>query len=119
VLAKEIVFVIPGQFSRGKEIREQEYCYETNNMLILIGKRLGQSPSRKYWSSTKCKALFYFRLNIFAFVSTSMGTKRCAFLSEGRRFKGAPQPFVGQLPQTAFPGFATVCPLLHGYKCLC
>jgi len=23
-------------------------------MLILIGKRLGQSPSRKYWSSSKC-----------------------------------------------------------------
>jgi len=48
VLAKEIVFVIAGQFSRGKEIREQEYYYETIAMLILIGKRLGQTPSRKY-----------------------------------------------------------------------
>jgi len=48
VLAKEIVFVIAGQFSHGKETREQEYYYETIAMLILIGKRLGQSPSRKY-----------------------------------------------------------------------
>jgi len=58
VLAKKIVFAIAEQFSRGREIREQEYYYETIAMLILIGKRLGQSPSRKYWSSTKCKALF-------------------------------------------------------------
>jgi len=29
VLTKEIVFVIAGQFSRGKEKREQEYYYET------------------------------------------------------------------------------------------
>jgi len=35
------VFVIPGQLSRGKEIREQEYYYETVAMLIPIGKRLG------------------------------------------------------------------------------
>ena len=48
VLAKEIVFVTAGQLSRGKEISEQEYYYETIAVLILIGKRLGQSPSRRY-----------------------------------------------------------------------
>jgi len=41
------------QFSRGKEIREQEFYYETIALLILIGKSPGQSPSRKYRSSTK------------------------------------------------------------------
>jgi len=48
VLAKETAFVVAGQFSRGKEIMEHEYYYETIAMLILIGKRLGQSPSREY-----------------------------------------------------------------------
>jgi len=48
VLVTEIVFVIAGQFSRGKEMRKQEYYYETIAMLILIGKWLGQSPSSKY-----------------------------------------------------------------------
>jgi len=48
MLAKEIVFVIAVQFSRGKEIREQECYYQTIAMLISIGKRLGQSPSSKY-----------------------------------------------------------------------
>ena len=43
-----VCVVIAGQSSRGKEIREQEYYYETIAMLILIGKKLGQSPSRKY-----------------------------------------------------------------------
>jgi len=47
VLAEEIVFVIAGQFSRGKETMEHEYYYATIAMLILIGKRLGQYPSRK------------------------------------------------------------------------
>ena len=42
MLAKEIVFVIAVQFSRGKEIREQGYYYETIAMSIQIGKRLGQ-----------------------------------------------------------------------------
>jgi len=32
VLAKEIAFVIAGQFSRGKEKTEQEYYYETMAM---------------------------------------------------------------------------------------
>jgi len=41
VLAKEIAFVSAGQFSCRKEIREQEYYYETMAMLILIAKRLG------------------------------------------------------------------------------
>jgi len=41
-----------------KQIKEQEYYYETIAMLIPIGTRLGQSPSRKYWSSVKRKALF-------------------------------------------------------------
>jgi len=31
--------------------------------------------------------------SIFAFVSTSISTKKSALLSEGRHFKGAPQPF--------------------------
>jgi len=35
----------------------QEFYYETIALLILDGKRLGQSPLRKYRSSTKCKAL--------------------------------------------------------------
>jgi len=48
VQAKEIVFVIAGQSSHDKEIREQEYYSETIAMLILIGKRLGQSLSCKY-----------------------------------------------------------------------
>jgi len=48
MLEKEIVFVSAGEFSRGKAIREQEYYYETIAILIPIGKRLGQSPSRKY-----------------------------------------------------------------------
>jgi len=60
MLAKEVVFAIAGQFSRGKEIREQEYYYETIVLLILIGKRLGQSPLREHRSSTKCEALFSF-----------------------------------------------------------
>jgi len=38
---KAIAFVIAGQFTRGKEIREHEYYFETMTMLILIGKRLG------------------------------------------------------------------------------
>jgi len=42
------LFVTAGQFSRGKEIREQKYYYETIEMLILIGMRLRQSQSRKY-----------------------------------------------------------------------
>jgi len=41
---KAIAFVIAGQFTRGKEIREHEHNFEIA-MLILIGKRLG-------WSST-------------------------------------------------------------------
>jgi len=57
---KEIVFIIAGQFSCGKEIREQEFYYETIALLILVCRRLGQSPSRKYRSSTKCEALFGF-----------------------------------------------------------
>jgi len=48
VLAKEIALVIARQFSPGKGIREQEYYYETMALLILIGKRLGQRPSRKF-----------------------------------------------------------------------
>jgi len=48
--------VISGQFSRGKEIREQEHYYETLAMMILTGERLGQSSSRKPWSSTKFEA---------------------------------------------------------------
>jgi len=47
--------MISGQFSRGKEIREQEHYYETMAMMILIGERLGQSSSRKSWSSAKFK----------------------------------------------------------------
>jgi len=47
MLAKEIVFVITGQFSRGKEMK-QGYYYETIAVLIQIGKRLGRSPPRKY-----------------------------------------------------------------------
>jgi len=43
--------------SSGKEIREQEFYYETIALLILVGKRLGESPSRKYRNSTKFKAL--------------------------------------------------------------
>ena len=61
MLGKEIAFVIAAfavQFSRGKEIREKEYYYVTMAVLIMIGKKLGQSSSRKSWSSTKCKALF-------------------------------------------------------------
>ena len=50
--------MIAGQFSRGKELREQEFYYETIALLILVGKKLGESPSRKYRCSTKCKALF-------------------------------------------------------------
>jgi len=52
--------VIAGEFSSGKEIREQEFYYETIVLLILVGNRVGQSPSRKYRSSTECKALFSF-----------------------------------------------------------
>jgi len=47
VLAKAITFVISGQFSRGKEIREQWYYYERMASLILIDKKLGQSPAHK------------------------------------------------------------------------
>jgi len=50
VLGKEIAFVIAAfavQFSRGKEIREKEYYYVTMAVLIMIGKKLGQSSSRK------------------------------------------------------------------------
>jgi len=47
LLRREIAFMISGQFSRGKEIREQEHYYETMAMMILIGERLGQSSSRK------------------------------------------------------------------------
>jgi len=43
LLRREIAFVISGQFSRGKEIREQEHYYETLAMMILTGERLGQS----------------------------------------------------------------------------
>jgi len=42
------VFAIPGQLSRGEEIREQEYYHETIAMLNPVRKRLGQSPSSKY-----------------------------------------------------------------------
>jgi len=41
------VFVIAGQFSSGKEIREQEYYYETIAMLIIIGRRPGSKPVTK------------------------------------------------------------------------
>jgi len=41
-------WVIAGQLSAGKELREQEYYYETIAMLVPISKRLGQSPSRRY-----------------------------------------------------------------------
>ena len=96
--------MIAGQFSRGKELREHEFYYETIALLILVGKKLGQSPSHKYRSSTKCKALFGFNSVFFVFVFTSIGTKK------GRIFiRGAPQSFGGQLPQTAPPGSATAC----------
>jgi len=52
-----LAILIAGQFSRGKETREQEFYYKTMALLILINKRLGQSLSRKSWCSTKCKAL--------------------------------------------------------------
>jgi len=55
MLANENAFVIAEQFSHGKEIREQEYYFETMAMFILISKWLGQSPSHKSWISTKCK----------------------------------------------------------------
>jgi len=37
-----------GEVLTRKKIREQAYYYETIAMLIPIGKRLGQRPSRKY-----------------------------------------------------------------------
>jgi len=83
VLAKEIVFVIAGQFSRGKETREHECYHKTTAMLS--GKRLGQSPSRKYRSSTKSKALFSLDC-FFAFVSTSIGTKKKRIFIRGAPF---------------------------------
>jgi len=42
------VYVIARHFSCRREIREQDSYYETIEMLILIGNRMGQSPSRKY-----------------------------------------------------------------------
>jgi len=56
--------MISGQFSRGKEIREQEHYYETMAMMILTGERLGQSSSRKSCSSTKFKAFKQRRLQV-------------------------------------------------------
>jgi len=41
MLTKEITFVIAGQLTRGNEIREQEYYYETIAILFLIGKSRG------------------------------------------------------------------------------
>jgi len=38
LLSKDTVFVIAGQFSRGNEIREQEFYYETIALLILVNK---------------------------------------------------------------------------------
>ena len=73
--------MIAGQFSRGRE----EFYYETIALLILVGKRLGQCPSRKHRRSTKCEALFDFDRVFFVF--TSIGTEK------GRHLKGAPQPF--------------------------
>jgi len=78
--------------------------------MILIGESLGHRPSRKYWSSTKCKALFSLD-SIFAFASTSIGTK-----NERIPIKGAPQPFGGQLPQTA--PLLTVLSQLASYSVL-
>jgi len=107
VLAKEIVFVIAGKFSRGKEIWEREYYCETIAMLILIGKRLGQSPSCKYSSSTKCKALFGLHWVFFVFVSTSIGTiKRLSFV-RGGPFQGGSTGFGGEVAPNAPPGSAT------------
>jgi len=87
--------VIAGQFSRGKELREQEFYYETIALLILVGKKLAQSPSHKYQSSTKCKALFGFNSVFFVFVFTSIGTKKGRIFIRGAPFQGAPQPFGG------------------------
>jgi len=91
------VFVIVGQFSRG---REEEFYYETIALLFLVGKRLGQSPSRKHRSSTKCKALFSFDRVFLVFVFTSIGTGKGAHfyqrgaISRGRhsRLRGAVAP---------------------------
>jgi len=89
-----MVFVIAGQFTCEKEIREQEFYYETKALLILVGNRLGQSgqsPSRKYQSSRKCEALISFSWVFFVFVSTSIGTKMGRIFIRGLRG--------GQLPQ--------------------
>jgi len=64
LLRREIAFVISGQFSRGKEIREQEHYCETLAMMILTGERLGQSSSRKPWSSPKFKAFKQWRFHV-------------------------------------------------------
>ena len=96
--------MIAGQFSRGKELREHEFYYETIPLLILVGQMLGQSPSRKYRSSTKCEALFGFNSVFFVFVFTSIGTKKGRIFIRGAPFqKGATAVWRGQLPQTAPP----------------
>ena len=77
--------MIAGQFSRGSE---QEFYYETIPLLILVGKRLGQSPSRKNRSSTKCKALFSFDRVFFVFVFTSIGTEKGRIFIRGAPFEG-------------------------------
>jgi len=80
--------VIAGQFSRGKEIRERGFNYETLALLILVGKRLGQSPSHKYRSSTKCKALFSFDWVFHVFVFTSIGTEKGHIFIRWAPFQG-------------------------------
>jgi len=67
---------------------EQEFYYETIALLILLGKRVGQSPSRKHRSSTKCKALFSFDWVFFVFVFTSIGTEKGSIFIRGAPFKG-------------------------------
>ena len=78
------MFVIAGQFSRGKE---QEFYHETITLLILVRKRLGQSPSRKHRSSTKRKVLFSFNRVFFVFAFTSIGTEKGRIFIRGAPFK--------------------------------